>query len=246
MASNADQLKAFNGFLAKAGGKDKLTALIQYTCMFISAGEPGNAKKIQASVAAARKVFRVFGPLESVSPVILNPYLNPKKPVYIELLNKLKGVLMAIYFGADHVVWAGQAGLVSNKTLLERFQKASLYGWAGGSLCTVISESWELVQLNKIKRKDESEEAWQARQAKAISEINSHSLVLFHGLVQAALACGLLGLTNWKPRFVGFLGVVASAINCYMLFPALPKPAEKPARKEVQLEGLKNAALKAA
>ena len=33
----------------------------QYTCMFISAGEPGNAKKIQASVAAARKVFRVFG-----------------------------------------------------------------------------------------------------------------------------------------------------------------------------------------
>lgn len=64
---------------------------------------------------------------------------------------------------------------------------------------------------------------------------------------QAALAAGLLGLTSWKPRFVGFLGVMASAINCYMLFPALPKPAEKPAaRKEVQLEGLKNPALKAA
>lgn len=29
--------------------------------MFISAGEPGNAKKIQASVAAARKVFRILG-----------------------------------------------------------------------------------------------------------------------------------------------------------------------------------------
>ena len=97
-------------------------------------------------------------PLESVSPLILNPHLNPKKPVPIELLNKasqslraallscedlrrlevissnaeirhsggimcvlqLKGVLMAIYFGADHVVWAGQAGLVANKQLLER------------------------------------------------------------------------------------------------------------------------------
>jgi hypothetical protein len=35
--------------------------LLQYTCMFISAGEPGNAKKIQASVAAARKVFRILG-----------------------------------------------------------------------------------------------------------------------------------------------------------------------------------------
>lgn len=34
---------------------------LQYTCMFISAGEPGNAKKIQASVAAARKVFRILG-----------------------------------------------------------------------------------------------------------------------------------------------------------------------------------------
>lgn len=29
--------------------------------MFVSAGEPGNAKKVQVSVAAARKVFRVFG-----------------------------------------------------------------------------------------------------------------------------------------------------------------------------------------
>ena len=34
---------------------------LQYTCMFISAGEPGNAKKVQASVAAARKVFRILG-----------------------------------------------------------------------------------------------------------------------------------------------------------------------------------------
>ena len=33
---------------------------MQYACMFISAGEPGNVKKIQASVAAARKVFRIM------------------------------------------------------------------------------------------------------------------------------------------------------------------------------------------
>lgn len=31
----------------------------------------------------------VMQPLESVSPVILNPHLNPKKPVPIELLNKV-------------------------------------------------------------------------------------------------------------------------------------------------------------
>jgi hypothetical protein len=35
-----------------------------------------------------------------------------------------------------------------------------------------------------------------------------------------------------KPRTVGFLGTVASAINCYFLLPALPrrpKPAPVPA-----------------
>ena len=49
----------------------------------------------------------------------------------------------------------------------------------------MISESWELTVLNQtVRRKDESEEAWQARQAKAIADINSHSLVLFHALIQ--------------------------------------------------------------
>lgn len=47
---------------------------------------------------------------------------------------------------------------------------------------------------------------------------------------KAALACGLLGVLPFKPRFVGFLGIVASAVNCYMLFPALPKAAAPPAK----------------
>ena len=34
---------------------------------------------------------------------------------------QLKGLLMAIYFGADYVVCAGEAGLVANKQLLERY-----------------------------------------------------------------------------------------------------------------------------
>ena len=37
---------------------------------------------------------------------------------------------------------------------------------------------------------------------------------------------GLLGLRPWKPRTVGFLGIVASAMNCYMLFPAIGYPAK--------------------
>ncbi len=34
--------------------------VLQYAAMFVSAGEAGDAKKVQTSVAAARKVFRIF------------------------------------------------------------------------------------------------------------------------------------------------------------------------------------------
>lgn len=44
--------------------------------------------------------------------------------------------------------------------------------------------------------------------------------------LQALLAVGLLELRPWKPRTVGMLGIIASALNCYMLFPALPAPAK--------------------
>lgn len=51
---------------------------------------------------------------------------------------------MAVYFGGDNIVWASQAGILSNKGLVAKAQKASLYGWAGGSVCTVINELYEL------------------------------------------------------------------------------------------------------
>lgn len=38
----------------------RLLLLVQYAAMFVSAGEAGDAKKVQTSVAAARKVFRIF------------------------------------------------------------------------------------------------------------------------------------------------------------------------------------------
>jgi hypothetical protein len=41
--------------------------------------------------------------------------------------------------------------------------------------------------------------------------------------VQAALAAGLLQLLPLKPRTIGLIGTMASALNCYMLYPALPK-----------------------
>ena len=58
-------------------------------------------------------------------------------------------------------------------------------------------------------------------------------LPFFHvpDLTQALLACGLLQLAPFKPRTVGLLGVVASAMNCYFLLPAYPKLPAAPKPK---------------
>ncbi len=44
-------------------------------------------------------------PLESVSPIILNPYLNPKKPVPIELLNKVNQCKPSVLLYESRSVW---------------------------------------------------------------------------------------------------------------------------------------------
>ena len=59
-------------------------------------------------------------PLEMITPVLREPYLPGKKPLLLELLPKLKSILMASYFGFDHVVWLGSAGIVKDKQTVER------------------------------------------------------------------------------------------------------------------------------
>lgn len=225
---SSTDLQVVNGFLAKADGKDKLTALVQYACMFLSAGEPGNIKKIQASVTAARKVFRIMRPLESLTPVILAPGFSGKQPPSIEALNQAKAVLMAMYFAADHCVWAHQIGLTSNKQLADKFQKLSLYSWALGSVCTILVESWQAYKITFKDLPNVSPED-QAKKEQLELALKQRLFVATHGLVQAALAAGLLQLVPWKPRTVGFLGVVASAMNCYLLLP--PRPQQSASAK---------------
>ena len=195
--------------------------------MFVSAGEPGNAKKVQGSVAAARKVFRVFRPLESATPVIVSPKIDTShgKPAYKDALAKLKSLLMALYFAGDHVVWASQAGITTNKRLVEKWQKISLYSWCGGSVITIVQECEEIGVLASTRGAGEPLADWRRRQRSAAAEIDRRLLTLVHAVTQALLAVGLLQLRPWKPRTVGVIGIVASAINCYMLLPALPAKA---------------------
>jgi hypothetical protein len=199
--------------------------------MFLSAGQPGQLRKVQASVTAARKVFRVMRPLESIAPLLVDPRLPGKAAWQLEAVAKLKDILMATYFAADHVVWANQIGLLpetkAGKKAGERAQKVSLWSWALGSSCTVVLEAHGILQAAARQRQGESDGEWLARQEQARDEINARSFVLLHGCVQMATAVGLLQLLPWKPRTVGLLGTIASAMNCYLLLPAHPRNAAK-------------------
>lgn len=224
-------------FLAKSDGKDKLLATLQYISMFISGGSPGSVKKVQTSITAARKVFRICKPLESLAPLVLSPSLDWRKPMHIEILKKLKCIMMAIYFGGDHVVWMKQAGLIESA---EIFQKVSMYGWFGGSMCTILTEIYELQAM--LKRKyGETDAEYDIRQKKMQNEVKEKSIVLIHAMFQALLAMGLLGLLapegkrRWRPRTVGLFGIASSAINCYMMYPPVLSsllPSSPPDKKK--------------
>lgn len=214
--------KLLQQFLDKSDGRDKLLAAVQYAAMFVAAGQPGDVKKVQASVATARKVFRIMRPLEVLNPLLQQPgWAGGGRPLWVEVLIKLKPLLMSIYFGADHIVWLQQAGLMNNKGLTDRAQKASLYGWFGGSLSTILLELYELAAL-AARRPNETAEEYNMRLDKSRPEINRRLLTLVHACLQAALAMGLLELRPWSPRTVGAIGTLTSLMNCYMLYPAVP------------------------
>lgn len=71
--------------------------------------------------------------------------------------------------------------------VVNRAQKTSLWGWALGSVCTVVSECYELSELSKAPSADGGREAWEMKRAKAQAEINTRMLVLVHALFQVML-----------------------------------------------------------
>jgi hypothetical protein len=59
-------------------------------------------------------------PLETIAPVLREPYLRGHQSLALELLPKLKNIFMASYFGFDHLVWLGSVAIIKDKALLER------------------------------------------------------------------------------------------------------------------------------
>lgn len=313
----ANQLK---GLLAKADGKDKFVALLQYAAMFAAAGEPGAFLAAQKSLSAARKPFRVFKPVEFLMPLVERPpkgkglgaclayvrvppaearaslenlrgwlakkqqrgkhfsrrafsrngrvdarraprrerraYTKPsfrktKKPIFFFTLpspssslplppssprfvtpnahEQVKAVGMALYVGADHVVWATSAGVLSGgdaRARGERFQKVSLWAWFVASLASAAAQTGDLTraldEMSAVKRDSEDTDSGtdtdEARLV-AAAKARAHMGAVATSAAQAFLALALLEKTSLSKRRVAALGIAVSAANCVSLTP---------------------------
>merc|ERR1711977_142584 len=133
-----ENLKTMKELLAKSDGRDKLCATIQYALMFIHAGQAGKVKKAQGNIASARKVFRVMKPVETLTPIITDPFgtkalSKMDDPKLLFLVKRAQMLLMALYFGGDHVVWSKSAGILEDAETAALAKKVSMYSWFGGS-----------------------------------------------------------------------------------------------------------------
>jgi TorA maturation chaperone TorD len=97
---------------------------------------------------------------------------------------QLKALLMAAYFAADHMVWAHQIGIATDKLWAERWQKLSLWSWALGSVCSAVVESYLITDLSSQQRKGETAEEWDKRKLAIRDALNQRTTTLVHALLQ--------------------------------------------------------------
>merc|ERR1711933_574423 len=200
------KLKTMKELLAKSDGRDKLCATIQYALMFIHAGQAGKVKKVQGNIASARKVFRVFKPVEVLTPMITDPWgtkaAKSDDPKMMFLVKRAQMLLMALYFGGDHLVWAKSSGILEDAETANMAKKVSMYSWFGGSVCKALVEMFEpskLVSNTNAKLKslqdregEEAEDERRETRAKADAMALKRTFTVCHAFVQATLALGLV------------------------------------------------------
>ena len=255
-----DALDAFLQFaarakttLASADGKDKVLSFCQYACMFVGGGVDGRATRAQKSLAASRKPFRLWKPVEAAMPLL--EARKRRKSLGVTSADRAAHVLRALgmcaYFGFDHVVWATQAGVVADesKTLGEYAQKVSYWGWFVGSASGLFLNTAELNALLDAMREkgfarpegvdaevdadaEETNEEERERRDAEREEIRQRARKVFVGLItnsaQTVLAMALLGRVKMSKRKIGALGMFLSAVHvASILPPAIPPAKEK-------------------
>ena len=142
---------------------------------------------------------------------------------------------MALYVGADHVVWATSAGVLSGgdaRARGERFQKVSLWAWFVASVASAAAQTGDLtraldemsasVKRDSDKDKDtDTDDVDTTSEARlvAAAKARAHMGAVATSAAQAFLALALLEKTSLSKRHVAALGVAVSVANCASLMP---------------------------
>ena len=144
---------------------------------------------------------------------------------------------MALYVGADHVVWATSAGVLSGgdaKKRGERFQKVSLWAWFVASVASAAAQTGDLTRAldemsvavkrdsdPKDKDTDDTDDVDTTSEARlvAAAKARAHMGAVATSAAQAFLALALLEKTSLSKRHVAALGVAVSVANCASLMP---------------------------
>ena len=142
----------------------------------------------------------------------------PKGKGLAAALEYVKAVGMAVYMGADHFVWAGQAGVIKDKDLAGNMQKLSLWGWFAASCASLIMQTNALTKalddMTAAGNDEDDKKAAAVRVQKIMMDIVTNS-------TQGVLALALLEKIPLDKRKTGALGIFLSALNCYNLAPPL-------------------------
>lgn len=221
MSLTQEHLVALSTFLSKYDAKDKLTGLVQYGAMFVADGEAGAAKNIQARFSSARRVFRVLNETNPLKAIVDQPSLG-KGPVVLELLEKLRLVSFATYCIGNHVAFIGEVGIIQDKEFTATAGKASLWGWCISSACSAATEAYHAAQLAVARREEEDNDAWALRKVAARKELQRRLFNIAHAMSMVVLALGLLQKIPLRQRTMGALGVFASLVSCYKMYPPVP------------------------
>jgi hypothetical protein len=222
MALTQEHLARLNSFVAKYDAKDKLSGLFQYGAMFLADGEPGVAKNVQTRLSQSRRAFRMLNETNPLKAIIAKPGLG-QGPLVLEVLEKVKLIAFTGYCIGNHTAFLGEVGYVQDKELTAKAGKASLWGWGISSLAGALIETYHIFHMAVAKREGEDDDAWRARKRAAEAELNARLLTLVQNLSMVILALGLLQKIPLRQRTMGALGVFASAVSCYKMFPPSTK-----------------------
>lgn len=230
-------LDQLSKMLSLSAGKDKVAKILQYGGKLVGAyalqANPkselaANAKRIEASAGAARKIFRLGNELAEFQKIRATVSVaNLLEP--LNVLAFVRAMGMFWYWIFDHLVWAGNINIA--KLDVAKHSWNSSVAWFFGLCATILIDLNTLFNtLRKEKhlqvvywRGDQTEDKIALQQQ--LNEVRAKKGELYLNFVKnvadLAIAANLLKIKTFSQQRIGLFGFVSALIGAYQLLPAL-------------------------